>query len=144
MGDKQSYHYLWKKKCIYFQRLSVIDSLLVQRLNFHISIFISQSWPRYEKIIQLLVLHITPALFVLCGKPFHMCKAWNGTLKSLPVHSVNGVIISSARVCTLQAVGWLRLLLVALPGLFYLPFWICTKYRNVYLLDTSTALSFLN
>ena len=117
MGDKQSNHYLWKKKCIYIQWLSVIDSLSVQRLNFHISIFISQCWPRYEKIIQLLVLHVTPALFVLCGKPFQMCKAWKGTLKSLPVHSFNGVIISSARVCTLQEVGWLRLLLGFVPSI---------------------------
>ena len=144
MGDKQSNHYLRKKKCIYFQRLSVINSLAIQRLNLHISIFISQRWPRYEKIIQLLVLHVTPAVFVQCGKPFQVCKAWKGTLISLPAHSFNGVIILSAKVCTSQAVGWLRLLLVALPGLFYLPFWICTKSRNVYLLDTSTALSSLN
>ena len=51
-----------------------------------------------------------------------MCVKPGKGLKSLPVHSFNGVIISSAKVCTSQAVGWLRLLLVALPGLFYLPF----------------------
>ena len=72
-------------------------------------------------------LHVTPFVFVLCGKPFQVCKAWKWTLKSLPVHSFNGVIISSARVCTLQSLppgvgGRLRLQLVALPGLFCLPF----------------------
>ena len=49
-------------------------------------------------------LHVTPFVFVLCGKPFQVCKAWKGTIKSLPVHSFNGVTISSASVCTLQSV----------------------------------------
>ena len=49
-------------------------------------------------------LHVTLDVFVLCGKPFQVCQAWKGTLKSPPVHSFNGVIISSARACTLQSV----------------------------------------
>ena len=29
-------------------------------------------------------LHVTPVVFVLCGKPFQVCKAWKGTLKISP------------------------------------------------------------
>ena len=46
-------------------------------------------------------------MFVLCGKTFQVCKAWKGTLKNLPEHSFNGVIISSARVCTVFAFPFL-------------------------------------
>ena len=40
--------------------------------------------------------------------PFQVCKAWKWTLNILPVHSSNGVILSSARVCTLQSVCYLH------------------------------------
>ena len=84
--------------------------------------FFSSSWCRGSAVASafgfswaflLTILHVTPVVFLLCGKSFQLCKAWKGTLKSFPVHSFNSVIISSARVCTLQLVFAFPLLLVS-------------------------------
>ena len=58
--------------------------------------------------------------------PRLLCLCRVEILEILPVHSLNGIIISSARVCTLQSpfvflflMEGMRFVIVALPGLFF-------------------------
>ena len=62
--------------------------------------------------------------------PRLLCLCRVETLENLPVHSFNGVIISSARVCTLQSpFEGLRFVIVALPGLF--SYLLCLVFANI-------------